>query len=370
MGGGIALWALALAAGASFPPLAVLAPESSHPKSLPRLLPERPASAAVAAFRTVHFFQGFEAGVPPAGWTRTSASTVPFTWHATTDSTIAHEAIRTAAVDWTDAAPQDELLTSPAIDLSGVAANDLRFTFWWYGDPFWARNADFVVLTSANGTAWTEAWRMSDVAGTGFAWRFASLDAAAHAGGALFARFRYVGRDGASLLVDEVSVVSDEPSPLPPENDDCAGAVAHGFILAPGPFDVTADNSLAAPDYPLSMPGSCTGYSHSGRDLVWAVDLVQGHSIVATMTTTGDWDDTLFLLDDCANPQGACLAGDNALPDGSGVSFTRADPGTGRYYLVASGYANGAGIFRLQGSVGPLTAIAPASWGRVKARYR
>jgi hypothetical protein len=139
--------------------------------------------------------------------------------------------------------------------------------------------------------------------------------------------------------------------------------------LSHGPFNIVADNSLATLDYPLNQ-GSCTGYSHSGRDLVWIVDLVQNESVTVNMSTVGKWDDTLFLITDCANPEGSCVAGSNAIPDGSVLSFTRVDSGIGRYYLIASGYANGAGVFTLSGQVGSGTAIESVTWGQVKARYR
>jgi hypothetical protein len=205
---------------------------------------------------------------------------------------------------------------------------------------------------------------------SGFAWHHTDLDVASYAGGNLRVRFRYVGTNGGDVLLDEVAVVADEPAPLPPENDACAGAIAQGYVLGLGAFALDADNALAAPDYPLAMPGSCTGTSHGGRDVVWVVDLAQGESLNVTMTTMGDWDDTLFLVTDCANPQGTCVAGDNAIPDGSHLVYTRTAPGTGRYYLVASGYGNGAGFFHLAGTVGVGTAVDATTWGRVKAAYR
>jgi hypothetical protein len=52
------------------------------------------------------------------------------------------------------------------------------------------------------------------------------------------------------------------------------------------------------------------------------------------------------------------------------VLYTRTAAGTGRYYLIASGYGNGAGTFHLAGSVGVDTAVGLTSWGRVKAAYR
>ncbi len=319
--------------------------------------------------RAVILFQGFEAAVPPSGWSRTSTASPPHTWHARVDSTLAHEGIQSAAVDWADV-PQDEKLTSPSIDLSGVTSGDVRLRFWWWGNPFWAASADFIVSASTDGASWTDVWRMSDVDGNGFAWHHTDLDVGSYAGGNLRVRFRYVGTEGANLLLDEVAVVSDEPPPPVPANDDCAGAVSSATAIPSGPFALDADNTLAGNDYPLAMPGSCTGYTHSGRDLVWIADLAQGETLNVTMTTVGGWDDTLFLVSSCADAAGTCVAGDNAIPDGSHLSFTRTAAGTGRYYLIASGYADGGGTFHLAGNLGVGSSVETVSWGRVKAMYR
>ncbi|NNE43088.1 MAG: hypothetical protein HKN12_02680 [Gemmatimonadetes bacterium] len=88
------------------------------------------------------------------------------------------------------------------------------------------------------------------------------------------------------------------------------------------------------------------------------------------MTTSGSWDDTLFLVTDCANPAGTCLSGDNALPDGSRVYYANPGPGTRRVYLIASGYSQGAGGFQVSGFLRPTVSVDAASWGRIKAGYR
>ena len=88
------------------------------------------------------------------------------------------------------------------------------------------------------------------------------------------------------------------------------------------------------------------------------------------MTTAGVWDDTLFLVSDCADPQGTCVAGDNRIPDGSSISFVNPGPVTARYYLVVSGYAAGAGEFDVSGAIELVTSVSSTSWGRVKAGYR
>lgn len=313
-------------------------------------------------------FESFENTVPPSGWTRTTSAPVPFTWHGVTDSSLAHHGVRVAAVDWTSTVSQDERLTTPNVDLSSTVSGQ-RLTFWWFGNPYWSDFADFIVSASSDGSTFTDLWKMSDLAETGNAWRFADLSLAAYAAGSVRVRFRYLGTDGESVSLDEVSIVADETPPPVPENDTCAGAFPN-HLIPRGPFTMLGSNLLATHHYALSPSGSCTGFAHTGKDLAYVVDMNSGDTISATMETAGDWDDTLFLVTDCANPQGTCVAGANSLPDGSTITYTHTAFGTGRYYLIASGYGTASGAFTLRGELGPPASIEATTWGRIKAAYR
>lgn len=342
-------------------------PESRTP---PASLPDR--GVTPPPLRTQFLAEGFETSVPPSGWRVANAASVSGVnrWHRTMDSTLVRTGAGAAAVRWQAAVNQDERLFSPRIDLAGVSGAGLALQFWWFGNPFWAPNANFFVHASNDSTTWMEIWRMSDVAASGWAWRFADIDVSAYAGGNLFLRLRYAGINGADLAMDDL-VVGNDAVPGAPANDTCAGAAADtAYVLTTvGPFAWDADNTTATADYPLPS-GSCTGYSHTGRDLAWAVDVPAQHEITATMTTTGPWDDTLFLVTDCANAAATCLAGDNALPDGSRVLWANPGAGTQRVYLIASGYSTGAGAFQVTGFLRPATPVESFSWGRVKAGYR
>lgn len=317
--------------------------------------------------------EGFEGSYPPAGWTQTGNPSVTgiHRWYQSSDSSYIHTGAASALIQWQTVRTQDEFLTSPPLDLSGASGTGLRLSFWWYTDPFWAANADFQIHLSSDNVTYTTVWKMADLGESGWAWRNTVLDVGSYAGGNLWVAFRYKGKNGADLALDDVRV-GYLPAPAPPPNDDCAGAAADSaYILSqPGPFVLFGDNTFALPDYPLTMPGSCTGFSHTGKDLVWVVDLPALHDFAATMTTTGGWDDTLFLVSDCADPAGSCLDGDNALPDGSTVTYSNGTASVQRVYLVASGYAQGAGQFTVTGAITPQTAVTSSSWGHVKASYR
>jgi len=353
----------------------------------------RPAAVLAAALhaapapRAVFLSEDFELTFPPAGWGEVETAPDPYNWQQTADPAYVFAGTGAALVRWTNSHDQDESLTTPAVDLGWAVPADLYLSFWWRGTVFYADAADLEVYASADSTAWSLLWRMSDVESASRApippprslaapldpWRQAVISVAAYAGGDLYVRFRYHGRNGDDVALDDVLVGTPEP-PQPPPNDDCAGAIAAGYVLAGDSvaveFTLDGNNNLATADYPLASGGSCTGYSHSGRDVVWVVDLEEGEALDATMTTVGGWDDTIFLITDCADPQGTCVAGDNQIPDGSTIHYVHTDPLPGRYFLIVSAYAEGVGSFRVEGAISPPVAVAPATWGRIKSRYR
>jgi hypothetical protein len=278
-------------------------------------------------------------------------------------------------VEAQSASVQDEKLVGPPLDLQFVSGTDLRLSFWWRTDPFWFQGANtfFQVHASLDGSAWTELFTLTGFPETGWAWRNTVLDLSSWAGvpGQLQVRFRYKGIDAADLALDDIRVGYLAP-PAPPQNDDCAGALAHGYTVgpAPGGFQLTGSNVLAANDYPLSLPGSCTGYSHTGKDVVWQVQLPAHHVLSATMSTIGDWEDTLFVVGDCADPASTCIAGDRGFPDGATVIVPNPDATPRTWWLVVSGYAGACGEFVVDGSILPQVSVTSLSWGRAKAAYR
>lgn len=319
--------------------------------------------------------EGFEvATFPPVAWSYAPGHPTN-RWHRTTEAQSVRSGVAAALVRAQSSTIQDEKLVGPPLDLQSVSGTDLRLSFWWRTDPFWFQGANtfFQVHVSLDGTTWTEAFTLTGFAETGWAWRNTVIDLSSWAGvaGLVRVRFRYKGIDAADLALDDVRIGYLAP-PAPPENDDCAGANAHGYVVGPaeGPFHVAGNNLLAANDYALSLPQSCTGYSHGGKDVVWKVLLPAQRQLTATMTTVGNWDDTLFVIEDCGDAEGSCVAGDRGFPDGATVALQNGTGATKTVWLVASGYANAAGEFTLDGSIGPPTGVTPSTWGRVKSAYR
>jgi len=368
----LALWAI----GGCLAPAAGAAPGPSVTRTAPS---ERVAAGIDAPDAPVVLVggdfldEGFEGTFPPAGWVRTGnpAVTGNHRWHMEANASYVRTGAQSAAVFWQNALIQDEKFASPPLDLTGAPGKDLRMSFWWFGNAYYAGAADAQVHASSDGVVWTELWRMANETVTGWAWRQKVLDVSSYAGGTLYVRFRYYGSNGADLAVDDVRV-GYLGNPSPPPNDDCAGALANGNTIGPGlgAFARTGDNTLATNDYPLAAGSSCTGYAHTGRDMVWVVTMPATSWFAATMTTTGSWDDTLFLVSDCGNVEASCVAGDNGVPDGSRVTTINHNPFSVTYYLIASGYSAGAGEFRLDGALGDGTSVEPSTWGRIKASYR
>jgi hypothetical protein len=339
-----------------------------------------PFAASVAPERSVggeYLDEGFDETFPPAGWTREGTLAVPYTWHSTGTAPHVYSGAKSLLVRWREERVQDEKLTSPVVRFPAGVAGPIYLSFWYHTDPFWFAGAgtDFRVQASLDGGPWEEIWSLDGSTETGWAWRNAVVDVTSHAeaGGDFRLRFRYEALDAADVGLDEVRLGALVP-PGPPENDDCAGALAAAprFTLGPaaGQWTLTGNNSFARPDYPLDAAGSCTGYGHAGRDVVWIVDVAAGDYLTATMTTLGDWDDTLFLISDCSRAQESCVAGDRRFPDGSTVTWHNGSSQTARLYLVASAHGAGSGQFEVRVSLAQETVVTSSSFGAVKARYR
>ncbi len=328
--------------------------------TMPGWEPRPEASSPAVAFLT----EGFEGVFPPAGWTEIELAPAPYNWAQ--DPLSVHSGSYSARIQWTAAYVQDEILTTGAIDLSTASPTDLKLAFWISTNPYWASSANTEVFLSSDGTNWTWAWDVLTGLTANFVWTEILVDVGAYAGGNLYVMFKYSGTDGADVHLDDVRV-DNIAGPVLPLNDTCALAEANGFFILPGAINLTGNNALATHDYSLSS-GSCTGYSSTGRDLVWVVDMPSGATLSVTMTTSG-WDDSIFLITDCADPHNTCVAGADEYPDGSSFMYTNAGPTT-RYYLIVSAYASGTGDFNVTGLLDAPVAIETTSWGRTKALYR
>jgi hypothetical protein len=133
-------------------------------------------------------------------------------------------------------------------------------------------------------------------------------------------------------------VVSSSKADPPPANDTCAGAIA----IEPctnGTF--SGDLQWAINDYDPGVPGpSCTGFDAPGGDVVFKVDLRASDTINLTYTPT-DYDASFYIVTDCADISGTCVAGADAGVSGSPETINYTATSTGTYYIVTDRTGSG-----------------------------
>lgn len=136
----------------------------------------------------------------------------------------------------------------------------------------------------------------------------------------------------------ELFVTCTEPVP-PPENDRCDGAIA---IERCTEGQIAGDLTLAMNDYD---PGSygCTGYSCTGNDVTYVVDLVAGDMV--HLFYYGGYDESFYIVTDCAD-MGSCVIGaDETVGTGETIDWTATADGT--YYIICDKYGTGGAPFTL-----------------------
>lgn len=126
---------------------------------------------------------------------------------------------------------------------------------------------------------------------------------------------------------------SPNPCPLPPTNDTCDTA-SHIGCETGTIGGLTLD--LAAPDYSMTSAASCTGFTADGPDIVFSYTATADGNVHAGMANVSGFDASFYVVTDCFDPAGSCVAGD----DSGGVEEVTfvATAGT-TYYLVADSYS-------------------------------
>ncbi len=141
-----------------------------------------------------------------------------------------------------------------------------------------------------------------------------------------------------------LTIEPTDPPPPPPANDTCEGAIAIERCTS-GVID--GDLTWALGNYtPGDYPSSCTGYGALGKDVVYVVDLLAGDVISLVYSYVGtSFDESLYIITDCADPAGTCVAGsDGGHPED--ITWTCTADGT--YYIICDAYSStGGGPFTL-----------------------
>lgn len=146
---------------------------------------------------------------------------------------------------------------------------------------------------------------------------------------------------------------------LPPEDGEtCDIAIP----LMDGPFAFDVDLCLYANDYsPLS--GGCTGYTANGPEAVYLIDLAPGGTI--EVCEDGAIDLAIYLVTDCADVGGSCVAGDDS---GNPECLTYTSTTGGTFYLMVDTYS-GCGLVSVAGEIVNPVGTENSDWSTVKALY-
>lgn len=173
--------------------------------------------------------------------------------------------------------------------------------------------------------------------------------------GTYYVRVNEYGNNGTVNYVLTVNA----PQP-PPVNDTCAGAIN----LDDMPQSFTVDLCAAVNDYsPGVYPESCTGYAATGPDVVYYAILPQGGQIDACINGTNDL--ALYLITDCSDPVGSCVAGDDS-GNPECISWTHTGTESTVYYLIVDTYS-GCGTVTV--SIDNLVATEESSFSSIKSLY-
>ena len=163
----------------------------------------------------------------------------------------------------------------------------------------------------------------------------------------------------------DLTIDFDDPPPPPPVNDDCDGAFdlqEQGLAV----FEV--DLCLYANYYTPGVFGdSCTGYGAVGPEAVYKIYLEEGELFSACITPSAGFIDlSLYLITDCSDPQGSCVAGDDS---GNPECISYTAEAAGWYYMMVDTYTTcGAGLATV--TIDAPISTRAESWSSVKSLYR
>lgn len=167
---------------------------------------------------------------------------------------------------------------------------------------------------------------------------------------------------------DYVAFVTCAPGAPPPPNDTCDGAIP--IMCGPISEAGSTTGSCITNDYTTDFLGGCTGYSARGKDLVYVVHAAAGWTLDVTYTTTADG--SFYLVTDCADIEGSCVAGADNTLSGDPETFIYNFTAAGAYYLILDSFGTDtSGDWTLTGILdcGPV-AVEQTSWSQVKTLFQ
>jgi hypothetical protein len=126
----------------------------------------------------------------------------------------------------------------------------------------------------------------------------------------------------------------------PPPGDTCGSAIAIDFGSE---WTFAGDLAPCANDYDPGVPGpSCTGSVAPGKDLVLAIYVSCGQFVTVDCAPIG-FDGAIYIVTDCSDVTGSCLAGSDAHGVG-GSEYVSLFSSTSRtYYIIVDAHDAGTG---------------------------
>jgi hypothetical protein len=145
-------------------------------------------------------------------------------------------------------------------------------------------------------------------------------------------------RGYSSSTVGEYKFFVTVPQP-PPPNDVCGGAIV---IERCTQASLTGDLAPYTNNYDPGSGGCADGYPEAGKDETYKVDLLTGDILDMTYTQLSA-DAAFYVVTDCANVPGTCVAGADATFSGQPevISYTATADGT--YYIILDCYGTNTG---------------------------
>ena len=119
----------------------------------------------------------------------------------------------------------------------------------------------------------------------------------------------------------------------PPPNDQCSGAIT----IPCGNISLSGNTFMAVNDYDFpDTTLSCTGYSASGRDVVYRFDAMAGDSVWLRYSSSADA--AIYIVTDCGQVTTSCKIGVDENRQGTSETLRYGFPTTGTYYVVLDSY--------------------------------
>jgi hypothetical protein len=128
-------------------------------------------------------------------------------------------------------------------------------------------------------------------------------------------------------------------APPPPANDLCSGAIE---ILRCTTGELQGDNANYHDDYDPGTGGCASQYAEHGKDSVYFVHLEPGDIVDMTYTQLAA-DGALYIVTDCSNVSGSCVAGADDTTTGQPEVLHYVASASGTYFVILDSYGTNTG---------------------------